>query len=75
MVLGVCIKKSIMVALVVGTTLTLINMWSLIINLSFSVGDFPRLGLNYLVPFLVATYSRLRCMQEFQASETAIDID
>lgn len=43
------------VALVVGTCLNLINQGAAVWH--GGPADWPRLGLNYLVPFLVSSYS------------------
>ena len=46
--------NAIKVALVVGTMLNLINQGAAIWH--GTPADWPRLGLNYLVPFLVSSY-------------------
>jgi len=57
-------KKAGMVSLVVGTILSLINQTPSIINLDFSFEVVVRIFLNYLVLFLVASYSRWSQLRE-----------
>ena len=57
------------VSLVVGTTLSLINQTKAIVSFTFAPQDVMRIGLNYLVPFLVASYSRWALMRETAKAE------
>lgn len=59
-----CCKKSIKVALMVGTILSLINQTDAILHISFTGEDLVRVAMNYLVPFSVATYSRMALITE-----------
>ncbi len=59
-----CCKKSVKVALVVGTILSLINQTPAILHLSFTGEDLVRIAMNYLVPFSVSTYSRMALIKE-----------
>lgn len=48
--------RSVRIAFVVGTTLNLINQWQAISH-GFARLDVPKLFFNFLVPYLVATFS------------------
>ena len=52
------VKKSIPIALVVGTFLTLINQSDQLSWSTLAYTDLIRMFLNYLTPLLVASYSR-----------------
>lgn len=56
----VCIT-AIKAALLVGTALNIINQGEDIMN--GAMPDWPRLALNYLVPFLVSAWSGARVMR------------
>lgn len=62
--LFVCIKKSLKLALMVGTILSAINQGNAMLSLSFGLSDAIRVGLNYLVPLFVASYSRFTLLSE-----------
>ncbi|TAK33310.1 MAG: hypothetical protein EPO40_00550 [Myxococcaceae bacterium] len=47
------------VSVVVGTTLCLVNH-------TFASGPWYRIGLNYLVPFAVSTWSRLSLLRSIE---------
>lgn len=49
---------SLKIAALVGTLLTSIHQAQAIQHLSFGGGDMFRISLNFLVPFLVASYAR-----------------
>ncbi len=51
---------AIKIALVVGTVLCTINQLDLILSKSVSTKDAIRMGMNYMVPFLVASYSKMQ---------------
>ncbi len=59
---GQCVK----IALVVGTILSLVNQTPAILHLDFSGEVLVRIGLNYLVPFTVATYSRYSLLRDLE---------
>jgi len=52
------------VSVVVGTTLSLINQTNQILNFSFTKQALLRIFLNFLVPFLVASYARYSLLFE-----------
>lgn len=59
-------RRSLVVALVVGTLLTVINQGdALIAGSGFSVW---KAGLTYCVPYLVATYGAVAAKRQFAAS-------
>ncbi|NQZ77089.1 MAG: nitrate/nitrite transporter NrtS [Ekhidna sp.] len=49
---------SLKIAIVVGTILSIINQYDVLISWDFTLKDHLRIFLNYLVPFCVATLSR-----------------
>jgi len=57
------------VSVVVGTTLSLINQTQQIFSLTFTAESVIRIFLNYLVPFLVASYSRYALLIEQQKKD------
>ncbi len=63
-----CCKKSIKVALMVGTILSLINQTDAILHISFTGEDLVRVAMNYLVPFSVSAYSRMALIREQNAA-------
>lgn len=48
------------IALIVGTALCIINQMDVIIEGDLEPKDILRICLNYLVPFLVASYSKFQ---------------
>ena len=52
----VCIKRSIKVALVVGTILFLINHFDSIYYGTLNATNYFQIGLTYVVPYLVSTF-------------------
>ena len=64
-------RRSLLVALVVGSILNMINQWD---GLFGDVAlDLPRLGLNYVVPYLVATYGAVSMRRSVPPSRSADD--
>ena len=63
-----CCIKSVKVALVVGTILSLINQTNAILHLNFTGEVLVRVVMNYLVPFSVSTYSRMAIIREQNAA-------
>ncbi len=59
-----CGRRSVKVALVVGTLLSLVNQTGAIFKLAFDTGIVVRILANYLIPFSVSTYSRMAIMNE-----------
>lgn len=62
-----CFSSAIKVSLVVGTTLSIINQTPDILALHFTTETSIRIGMNFLVPFLVASYSRYNVLKEIEA--------
>jgi hypothetical protein len=58
---GACLRRSIVVALVVGTILNLINQWDFYFGAA--PPDLWRMLLTYCVPFCVATYGAYSAFQ------------
>jgi hypothetical protein len=59
-----CFTTAIKVSVVVGITLSLINQGDKLLQMDFSTELYVRLFLNFLVPFLVASYSRYTMIKE-----------
>lgn len=53
------------IALVVGTVLCLINQMPAFMNKEMSPGNVWQIGLTYLVPYCVATYSSVKVMRKY----------
>ena len=53
------IKDAVKIALVVGSVLSLINQYDVILDWDFQIKDVLRIAFNYLVPFSVASVSRM----------------
>ena len=64
--LAVCCRKSVKIALVVGTVLSGVNQGSVIIRRTAGAVDLLRIVFNYLVPLFVATYARLALIKELK---------
>lgn len=52
----VCVRRSLKVAIVVGTILAVVNHYDAILSGSFSTTTLVQIGVTYLVPFCVATF-------------------
>ncbi len=52
----VCVKRSIKVALIVGTILFLINHFDELYYMTLNTTNIFQIGLTYLVPYLVSTF-------------------
>lgn len=63
-----CFASAFRVSAVVGTSLSFINQTQQILSFTFTGEVLMRIGLNFLVPFLVATYSRYTLIREQQTS-------
>ncbi len=61
-------KRSVLTALVVGTILTAINQGDVI--LAGEAPSFLKIGLNYLVPFCVATYGAVSAKRSRPSSRS-----
>ncbi|NCP84801.1 MAG: hypothetical protein GW823_07875 [Bacteroidetes bacterium] len=62
--LKICYRESFKVAAVVGTILSLINQYQFFIHGFNMELPFVKIGMNFLVPFCVATYSRLKILHQ-----------
>lgn len=56
---GVTFATSVRVALVVGTILSVVNQGSVIVSGDATAASWVRVGVNYLVPFLVSSIGYL----------------
>ena len=65
-------QRSVKVALVVGTLLSLVNQGHLIFGGNLTIETGLRIGLNYLIPFSVATYTRFSVLKEQGVFKTDI---
>ena len=61
------VRSSLGIALFVGTTLNLINQWPALLAGGPAL-SIPKLFMNYLVPYLVATYSATLAVLRTQGS-------
>ncbi len=64
-------RRSLLVALVVGSILNMINQWDGLFG--DAALDVLRLCLNYVVPYLVATYGAVSMRRSSARSRTADD--
>lgn len=53
-------NRALIVASVIGPVLTLINQYDAIVNQGFEGVNFLKVGLTFVVPYLVSSYSSLR---------------
>ena len=53
------ITDSVKIALIVGTMLSLINKFDTMVDFDFSLIDYFQILLNFIVPFSVASISRI----------------
>jgi len=51
--------QAIKIAIIVGTILNIINQGDYIFNMSFEKMNFFKMGLTYLVPFFVSSYTAM----------------
>ncbi len=58
------VKRSMKVALVVGTLLTLINQGSVLLAGQLSLDVLLKILLTYCVPYIVSTYAAVGAIQE-----------
>ncbi len=66
------INRALKVSLIVGTTLNLINQGESLVALEFANLSFIKLGLTYLVPYGVTTYTATAMKVEFQIGTKAV---
>lgn len=65
----VCVKRSIKVALVVGTILFLINHYDELYYMTLNSTNIFQIGLTYLVPYLVATFGSASQARHIELNE------
>ncbi|CEJ88062.1 nitrate/nitrite transporter NrtS [Ancylobacter dichloromethanicus] len=58
------VRRAIFVSLVVGTVLNLINHYDVFLTQTLSSSVLVQMGLTYLVPYLVSTYSQVAAIME-----------
>ncbi len=58
------VKRSVRVALVVGTALTLINQGGRLLALDIDAPTLARIVLTYIVPYCVSTWAAVGAMHE-----------
>lgn len=63
-----CFAAALKVSLVVGISLSLINQSQHIFNLHFPIEVTLKLIMNFIIPFLVASYSRYSLMRELNSA-------
>lgn len=61
---NICIRESVKIALVVGVMLSLINQYQVLWNGFTQTAEIIKVGMNFVVPFSVASYSRYKLIQE-----------
>lgn len=66
---GNCVRRCLKVAAVVGTILTLINHGDVLVAGDLSALLFLKMGLNYVVPFLVCSTGYATALRGRAASE------
>ena len=59
------VSQALRVSLIVGTVLALINYWDAI---ALTLNEWVKIGLTYLVPYCVSTYSSVRAIQHHQST-------
>jgi hypothetical protein len=64
------VKRALKVSIFVGTVLSLINQYEAVLSFSFTRSQLIRIGMNYVVPFLVSLYSSVASSKE-RNSKTA----
>jgi Mg/Co/Ni transporter MgtE len=57
-------RQALKVSLVVGTVLALINYWD---APALTANEWIKIGLTYLVPYCVSTYSSVRAIQHHRS--------
>ena len=66
--INICVRDSIKIALVVGVILSLINQYQIIWTGFTRASEVVKIGMNFVVPFSVASYSRYKLIKQ-QKSE------
>lgn len=62
-----CANAAIKVALIVGTTLSLINQFQVVTNGFTNTNEVIKIVMNFIVPFCVAMYSRYMLLLELKS--------
>ena len=57
------VMPALRISLIVGTVLALINHGGALLNLDLDADRVVKIGLTYLVPYCVSTYSSVRAIQ------------
>ncbi|HZA23993.1 MAG TPA: nitrate/nitrite transporter NrtS, partial [Dehalococcoidia bacterium] len=65
------VRRAITVAMIVGPVLTVINQYDAIASGSFGAKFFFRMGLTFLVPYSVSSYSSVMALRAAQRSRSA----
>ncbi len=65
----VCIKRSIKVALVIGTILLIINHYDELVYGTLNTTNIVQIGLTYLVPYFVATFGSAMQARHIELNE------
>jgi hypothetical protein len=65
------VQRAITVAMIVGSILTLINQYDAIASGSFGAKFFFKMGLTFLVPYSVSSYSSVMALRAAQRSRSA----
>ncbi|HIP30902.1 MAG TPA: hypothetical protein EYG93_01890 [Sulfurospirillum arcachonense] len=66
------IKQSTKIAIVVGTILNIINQGDYIFNMMFEHINYFKVGLTYVVPFCVSTYTAITINIKKQTKENNV---
>ena len=65
------VRRAVTVAMIVGPVLTLINQYDAIASGSFGAKFFFKMGLTFLVPYSVSSYSSVMALRAAQRSRSA----
>ncbi|HZA22312.1 MAG TPA: nitrate/nitrite transporter NrtS, partial [Dehalococcoidia bacterium] len=65
------VRRAVIVAMIVGPVLTLINQYDAIASGSFGARFFFKMGLTFLVPYSVSSYSSVMALRAAQRSRSA----
>jgi hypothetical protein len=63
------VNRALKIAGVVGPILTLINQYDVLLRLEFSLRFWMKVGLTFLVPYCVSSFSSARAYMEQEACE------
>ena len=65
-------KRSLLVSMVVGSLLTLINQYNSLFESGLSDLNYLKVGLTFIVPYLVSTYSAIMSKVSFSPGELSM---